>query len=388
LIPYSKQDISAVDALRVAIQTRFRSLTQGSRISLFETSIAEYVGSRYAVLVSSGTAGLHLSMLALELEKNSEVITSPMSFVATSNAIIYAGYKPKFCDINSKTLNLDAQAVESEISKNSRALVSVHFAGLPDEPSFLNKMKDTYRLRILEDAAHSLGANYSTGYKVGSCKYSDITVFSLHPVKSMTTGEGGIITTNDSNLYRKLLRLRSHGVNKLDDLFVFDLNAKTNKILNPWYYEMINLGFNYRMTEIQAELGNSQIQRLDKFIQKRRELAFNYRMLLSSCEVIEPAQSVDTAHSAHHIFPLRIKFDKVKSSRNELMAKMRNFGYMTQVHYLPIPMHPYYQSLGYDINSLPRALDYYASALSIPLFPKLKKRNQKKIIEKLKFSLK
>ena len=383
MIPYSKQEISSVDALRVAIQTKFRSLTQGPRISILEKAIAQYVGSKYAILVSSGTAGLHLSMLALGLKKNSEVITSPLSFVATSNAILYSGHTPKFCDINPDTLTLDFRNIESQITENTGAVITVHFAGLPDKPDSLSTIKKKYNLRIIEDAAHSFGAEYATGDKVGCCKFSDMTVFSLHPVKSMTTGEGGVITTNDLDLYKKLLRIRSHGINKLDDSFLSNLLSTTNGALNPWYYEMQELGFNYRLTEIQSELGLSQLNRLDGFINRRRILVQNYLELLQGNNIIRPAQQQTTLGSAHHIFPIRINFASSRINRNNLMKTLKSKGIGTQVHYIPIPLQPYYNALGFNVDDLPNAVDYYFETLTIPLFPKLKFRQQEKIIIEL-----
>lgn len=383
MIPYGKHNVKISEALKVAFQIRYRSLTQGSKIEEFEQLVATYVGCKYAVAVSSATAGLHIAMLALGLPNNSKVITSPISFVASSNSILYSGNHPVFIDVNPLTINLDLDLLEEKLQLDSeiRAVIPVHFAGLPCDMKKLNRIARDNNVRIVEDAAHALGANYETGEKVGSCKYSDLTVFSFHPVKSITTGEGGMITTNDAGLYKKLLRLRSHGINKLDDEFRNSIMSSTDGFTNPWYYEMVELGFNFRLTEIQAVLGISQMKRLDGFIKKRSKLVENYKMLLQNNHKIDFAQNTGFLGSANHIFPIRINFDKSGQSRAQIMNQLRKFGVQTQVHYIPIPTQPYYRQLGYGVEEIPNALSYYAEALTIPLFPTLTAKKQRQIIK-------
>lgn len=388
MIPYGKHYVGLSEVAHVAWQLRFRTLTQGPAIAEFEKKVADYVGAKYAVAVSSATAGLHLAFLVLDLEPSSEVLTTPLSFVASSNSIIYSGCKPRFIDIDSKTLNLDLNiAGQMLLSNNSvKALLPVHFAGLPCDMKTLQEL-NVRNLPIVEDAAHALGANYLSGSKVGSCEYSDMTVLSFHPVKSITTGEGGIVTTNNEKLYRRLLRLRSHGINKLDDSFENKQLSLTHDEINSWYYEMTELGFNYRLTELQAVLGTRQMIRLDRFISKRKELVNNYRSLLDTNVLIKFAQPAVTSNSAHHILPVRIDFTNASISRNELMARLRSQGVGSQVHYIPIPLQPYYKKLGFNMDSMPEAMNYYFQALSIPLFPKLKKRNQVSVIDALNYNL-
>lgn len=385
MIPYGKHNVKISEALKVAWQIRFHSLTQGSKIDEFEQLVAKYVGCEYAVAVSSATAGLHIAMLALDLPHNSKVITSPISFVASSNSILYSGHRPVFVDIDSSTINLDLDLLERQVNLDTdvHAVIPVHFAGLPCDMRKLNEIAKKGNIRIIEDAAHALGAIYDTGEKVGSCKYSDMTVFSFHPVKSITTGEGGMITTNDYGLYKKLLRLRSHGINKLDDEFRNPILSSTAGVTNPWYYEMIELGFNFRLTEIQAVLGISQMKRLDGFIKRRAKLVENYQKLIQNSLKIAAAQKANVAGSANHIFPIRIRFDKSPQSRNKVMNQLKNFGVHTQVHYIPIPSQPYYQQLGYEISAIPNAFSYYEEALTIPLFPNLTARKQRKVMRLL-----
>lgn len=385
MIPYGKHNVKLSEALRVAWQIRFRSLTQGSKIEEFEGLVAEYVGAKYAVAVSSATAGLHIAMLALDLPQGSKVITSPISFVASSNSILYSGHLPIFVDIEPNTLNLDLRLLENQVQQDAdvRAIIPVHFAGLPCDMATLSKTAKENGIRIIEDAAHALGASYEDGQKVGSCSFSDMTVFSFHPVKSITTGEGGMVTTNDYELYKKLIRLRSHGINKLDDEFTNQILSKTAGIINPWYYEMIELGFNFRLTEIQAILGITQMKRLDQFIAKRSKLVKNYQNLLKNNSKISPAQKGSNHGSANHIFPVRVKFHAAALSRNELMNKLKQAGVISQVHYIPIPSQPYYQQLGFSISDIPNAFSYYEEALTIPLFPNLKRREQRMIIKLL-----
>jgi UDP-4-amino-4,6-dideoxy-N-acetyl-beta-L-altrosamine transaminase len=360
-------------------------LTQGEQIEIFEKRVAQYVGANYAVAVSSATAGLHLAAIALNLPPGSKVLTSPISFVASSNSLLYAGYKPEFIDIEKKTLNMNIDLVESKIHGDNgiRAILPVHFAGLACDMKRIHGIATRNGLRIIEDAAHALGGSYESGEKVGSCKYSDMTVLSFHPVKSITTGEGGIITTNDYNLYKSLLRLRSHGINKLDDEFQNPILSRSANLVNPWYYEMIELGFNYRITEIQAVLGTSQLKRLDKFIAKRMKLVKRYRVFFESFKNLRVAQSGNFVNSANHIFPVRIDFATLGISRADLMVSLRKKQIGTQVHYIPIPLHPFYQSLGYELMEIPEAISYYEEALTLPLFPGLKSSEQKKVVSEL-----
>lgn len=386
MIPYGKHSISIMDVFRVAKQMYFSSLTQGPKIKEFEELVAKYVGAKYAVAVSSGTAGLHLALMALELPIGSEVITTPISFVASSNAAIYNKLKPKFLDIDPETLSISNKLVIEEIEKNRKvsAVIPVHFAGFATDITDIWNISNTNNIKIVEDAAHALGASYPSGEKVGCCKYSDVTVFSLHPVKTITSGEGGVITTNNYDLYKKLSSLRTHGI---DQTLKNENNilSKTEGTSNLWYYEMKSLGFHYRMTEIQAVLGISQLKRIHRFLKKRRKITniylkqFNNQSSLSSyinTNMIE--------NSACHLFILRFNFTKLKLSKNSLMFELRKKKIGSQVHYKPIPLNPYYSSLGYDMFSLPMSMAYYHQALSIPIFSRLTIRKVKKIIRTIK----
>jgi len=385
LIPYGKHNVTWGDALKVLWQIRFRSLTQGPQIEKFEFEVAKAVGAKYAVAVSSATAGLHLAALAIKLPQGSKVITSPISFVASSNSLLYAGYKPEFLDIDPNTLNLDLELIKARVELNNeiKAILPVHFAGLPCDMEKISEIALEYDLTVIEDAAHALGAEYPNGAKVGSCAYSDMTVLSFHPVKSITTGEGGMVTTNDYDLYKSLLRLRSHGINKLDDEFQDPLLSRTASTPNPWYYEMIELGYNYRMTEIQAVLGISQLKRLEKFMVKRFRKVSRYSDLFQAINAVRFAQNCDLKKSANHILPVRIDFANLKISRAALINSLRSVGVGSQVHYIPIPMQPYYKSLGYNFTNIPEAVSYYEECLSLPLFPDLSKSQQKKVVREI-----
>ena len=385
MIPYSRQTITLSDSIKVGWHVWRHSLTQGPKISEFEKAVASEVGAKYAVAVSSGTAGLHIALEALQLPKGGEVITSPISFMASSNAAFYAGLSPRFIDIDPNTLNIDIAKVGAEIVSNKKvsAVIPVHFGGLPCDMKALFEYSKTSRVAIIEDAAHALGATYECGSKVGSCKYSDMTVFSFHPVKSVTTGEGGVITTNSFDLYNMLLQLRSHGINQQKENFVIPLLASTNGVINPWYHEMVRLGYHYRLTEIQAVLGISQMKKLHKLIAKRQSKANFYDQNLSESNLCRPAQSMKVQNSARHLYVIRIDFSKIGLSRAEMMTALKENGIGTQVHYRPIPQQPFYVEMGYDFADYPEALHYYEEALSIPLYPKLKRRHQKYILKTL-----
>ncbi len=384
MIPYSKQNISFIDALVVARQVKFKSLTQGQAISKFEDSVAKYVGSRFAVAVSSGTAGLHLAHLALGQPRGSKVITSPISFVASANSILYADQCPVFIDIDPTTGNIDIEKLKDEVNKGEiRTVVPVHFAGFPCDMEEIFRICKDSSIRIIEDAAHALGGFYTTGQKIGSCVFSDLTVFSFHPVKSITTGEGGVITTNNEELYLKLIELRTHGITSNNKSITNQILGYTNGKRNVWYYEMQNLGYHYRLTEIQAVLGSAQMKKIDRFISKRKSVARRYNRMLKKIDVLELLVSNKTTNSAFHLYPIKIKFEKISISRNDLMLELRKVGIMSQVHYLPIPLHPYYQQLGYKADQIPQALDFYFNILSIPIYPNLGRFKQRKVVRNL-----
>ncbi len=385
MIPYSRQTVSLLDSLKVGWHVWRHSLTQGPMIGKFEKSVAAAVGAKYAVAVSSATAGLHIALAALEKPKGGEVLTSPISFMASSNAAFYADLVPRFIDIDPTTLNMDVAKVSAELESNNEivALIPVHFGGLPCDMQTLSQRVKSRGIPIVEDAAHALGSTYPCGSKVGSCKYSDMTVFSFHPVKSVTTGEGGVITTNDADLYNKLLQLRSHGINQQSESFANPLLAFTNGVKNPWYHEMQRLGYHYRLTEIQAVLGIAQMKKLGSFIKRRQSKANFYDEILGESSLVRPAQLVGVRDSARHLYVVRIDFSKVKISKAVLMHALSGKGIGTQVHYRPIPQQPYYENLGYDFAEFPEALNYYQEALSIPLFPVLRRSQQRYIVKTL-----
>jgi UDP-4-amino-4,6-dideoxy-N-acetyl-beta-L-altrosamine transaminase len=384
LIPYSKQSISIIDALRVARQVKFKSLTQGNRIQEFENSVADYVGSKYAVAVSSATAGLHLAHLAIGHPIGSNVATSPISFVASANTIIYSRHIPFFVDIDFDSGSMSVDKLTDLINQTKiSTVVPVHYAGLPCDMKRIHEVCKEKNISIIEDAAHALGATYDSGEKVGSCTYSDMAVFSFHPVKSITTGEGGMITTNNKELYDKLLKLRTHGIQRKEVGFQNKILGYSDGQPNLWYYEMDSLGYHYRLTEIQAVLGYSQMKRIDKFMKKRQSIAKRYDKYLSNVKNIKKSQSKNNSGSANHLYTIKIDFTKIKSSRNDLMNKLREIGIVTQVHYIPIPLHPYYKQLGYDVDNLPNTMNFYFQILSIPIYPKLSILKQFKVYKNL-----
>ncbi len=385
MIPYSKQSISIIDALRVAQQVKFKSLTQGNQIKEFENSVANYVGAKYAVAVSSATAGLHLAHLAIGHPIGSNVATSPISFVASANTIIYAGHTPFFVDIDFDSGSMSVDKLADLINQTKiSTVVPVHYAGLPCDMKRINEVCKEKNISVIEDAAHALGATYDSGEKVGSCTYSDITVFSFHPVKSITTGEGGMITTNNKKLYDKLLKLRTHGIQRKEYDFQNKILGFTDGQPNLWYYEMDSLGYHYRLTEIQAMLGFSQMKKIDRFMKKRQAIAKRYDKYLSNVKNIKKSQSKSGGVSANHLYTIKIDFTKIKLSRNDLMGKLRKIGIITQVHYIPIPLHPYYTQRGYDVDNLPNTMNFYFQILSIPIYPKLSIFKQLKVYKNLK----
>jgi len=383
ILPYGKHYIDKDDIDAVVDILKNHNLTQGKAVDSFEKAVAEYVGAKYAVAMSSWTSGLHMACLAANVGKNDCVITSPLTFVASANAAIYCDAKPIFGDIDNETLNIHPSNVEDLLkrNKNVKAIIPVHFAGLPCDMKSISAHAKKHNSMIIEDAAHALGARYDDGSMVGCCKYSDMTGFSFHPVKSIAAGEGGMITTNDENIYNKLIRIRSHGINKLGDVFVNTDMAYTNGYLNPWYYEMQELGYNYRITDIQCALGKSQLKKLPGFIKKRIELAKIYDQAFSKLKNVSIVHSKYRENSSHHLYILRINFKACKISRAELMLKLREEKILTQVHYMPVTSHPFYQELGYKTSDFKETEKYYEEALSIPLFYSLTYKEQNKVID-------
>lgn len=386
MIPYGKHHIDEQDIQAVMDVLRSGALTQGPAIDLFEQAIADYVGAKYAVAVSSGTAALHLAALVAGVGPGTSLITSPITFVASANAALYAGGRVVFADIDPDTINMSPVALREALANNSdaRAIIPVHFAGLPCDMPEIKSIADQAGAVVIEDAAHALGAHYPDGQRVGSCAYSHMTIFSFHPVKAIAAGEGGMITTNDKTIYRRLLRLRSHGINKLDDPLQLPEQAETNGIRDPWYYEMQEIGFHYRITDIQCALALSQFKKLDRFIARRRALVNKYDEQFAGMRNCRPAQAMGRDRSGHHLYVLRIDYDAAGLSRGKLIQELRLRQIGSQVHYIPVPAHPYYRRLGYKPEDYPNAQKYYQEALSIPLFYDLTDAQQGQVIAAIK----
>mgnify|MGYP001250508924 FL=1 len=386
IIPYGKHYIDQDDINSVVDILKNKNLTQGPTVLAFEKAVANFVGSKYAVAMSSWTAGLHMAYLAAGLKENDKIITSPVTFVATSNAALYCNAKPIFSDIDPETINLCSKQLEEKVQNidNIKIISPVHFSGLPCDMKEIKRIADKHKITVIEDAAHALGAKYKDGTMVGNCKYSDMTGFSFHPVKSIAAGEGGMITTNNKRLYKKLLKLRSHGINKLDDKLINTELAFTGDIKNPWYYEMQELGYNYRITDIQCALGQSQLKKLNKFIERRLELVLRYDKAFATFNNVKPIQKKYRKLSSHHLYVVEINFSNLEINRVKLMTELRNEGILTQVHYMPVTSHPYYMSLGYKTCNYRNSVDYYNKCLSLPLYYSLTNDDQSKVIKLLK----
>jgi len=380
-INYGRQWIDASDKKAVLDVLSSDLIAQGPKVEKFEKELCKLTGAKYCVVVSNGTAALHLATLALDIKKGSEGITSPITFVASANCMLYADIKPVFADINAETYNIDPEEISKKINEKTKLIIPVHFAGQPCDIKKISQIAKKNDLYLIEDAAHAIGSKYPDGSNVGNCKYSDLTTFSFHPVKTITTGEGGAITTNNKGLYQKLLLLRSHGITKVPKEF--------SQNPGPWYYEMQELGFNYRLTDIQAALGISQLKKLNKFIIKRRKIVKKYNQALSlTPNVIIPFEKLEN-YSAFHLYVLQIDFEKIGKSRKEVMEKLAKLGIGTQVHYIPVHLQPYYRkNFDYKKGDLPVAEKYYEKCLSLPLYPKMTEADVNYVVQNVKEILK
>lgn len=367
-IPYGHQTIEEEDIQAVVEVLRSDYLTTGPAIEAFEKTVAEYVGAKYAVAVSNGTAALHVACLAAGIGEGDEVITAPITFAASANCVLYCGGTPVFADIDPVTYNIDPVDIERKITSKTKAIIPVHFAGQPCDMDSIYKIAKKYNLMVIEDGAHALGAVYK-GKRVGSI--SDMTTFSFHPVKPITTGEGGMVVTSDEKLYERLKLFRSHGITR-------DEKWMTQKE-GDWYYEQLELGFNYRMTDIQAALGNSQMKKLDSFLKRRNEIAQRYNEAFRGrSELIVPEQ-LEGTNSGWHLYVIQILNEK----RKEMFDSLRKAGIGVNVHYLPVYHHPYYRRHGYEDVYCPNAEALYKNMMSLPIYPGMTEEMQEFVIEKI-----
>lgn len=378
MIYYGRQDVNEVDIAAVEAVLRSDFLTQGPVIERFEQRVAEYCGAKYAVAVSNATSALHIACMAAGLGKEDILWTSPNTFVASANCGRYCGASVDFVDINPNTYNMDVDELAEKLKNaqiHPKIVIPVHFSGQSCDMERIHKLSKEYGFIVLEDASHAIGADYKDT-KVGSCKYSDMTVFSFHPVKIITTGEGGMVLTNNENLYKKLQLFRSHGITRDKDFMQGEPDG-------PWYYEQVDLGFNYRMTDMQAALGYSQMDRVDEFVERRRYLARRYDELLKGMPLQLPCQAEQT-NSSWHLYVVRYDFLKGKLSKKELFAKMKDQGIVLNMHYIPVHTHPYYQNLGFCKGDFPAAEDYYTEAFTLPLYYNLTDEQQQQVVNALK----
>ena len=378
MIPYGKQDINQADIDSVIDVLQSDFLTQGPQVPLFEKTVAGYCGAEYGVAVNSATSALHIACLSLDLGEGDWLWTSPNSFVASANCGLYCGAKVDFVDVNPKTYNLSAKELERKLikakqdNKLPKIVIPVHFSGQSCNMKKIHALSQEYDFKIIEDASHAIGGKY-LDQPIGGCQYSDITVFSFHPVKIITTAEGGLATTNDEKLAERMQLFRSHGVTR-DPI----LMSKSSE--GDWYYQQVDLGFNYRMTELQAALGISQMQRLDDFVAKRHILQKRYDLLLSTLLITIPLQDEDS-YSALHLYPIQIDLNKVSKNREQVFDELREAGVGVNVHYIPIHTQPYYRKFGFKDGEFPNSENYYEAALSLPLYSGMSFQEQDKVVK-------
>ena len=378
MIPYGKQEITQQDIDAVVNVLKSDFLTQGPQVPLFEASIKKTVNAEYALAVNSATSALHIACLALGVGKGDVVWTTPITFVASANCALYCGADIDFVDINSDTYNLCADKLEWKLIHAKandlllpKVVIPVHLCGQPCEMDKIHKLGKEYGFSIIEDASHAIGGKYKTN-PIGNCEYSDITVFSFHPVKIVTTAEGGVVTTNTKELAAKLDLLRSHGITR-------DNSLMQNESHGGWYYEQVDLGFNYRMTEMQAALGVSQMSRLHDFVAKRNGLAARYDELLKGLPLITPYQ-IEDSYSGRHLYVIRLKLSEITLTHKECFEQLREKGIGVNLHYIPVHTQPYYKELGFVAGQFIESKKYYTDAISIPLFHTMTQEQQDKVI--------
>jgi UDP-4-amino-4,6-dideoxy-N-acetyl-beta-L-altrosamine transaminase/dTDP-4-dehydrorhamnose reductase len=395
LIPYGRHWIDENDIQAVTETLRSDRITQGPKIKEFEEKLAKYCGVQYSVAVNSGTSALHIACLVADVRNGDEVITSPITFVASANCAVYCNAKPIFADIDLKTYNIDPEEIKKKITIKTKAVIPVHLAGQSCDMEVIYKiikemeMEFNTKICIIEDACHALGSYYNQK-KVGSCTFSDMTVMSFHPVKHITTGEGGAVFTNNEFLYKKLKLLRSHGITSNPKEFIsgdrknlYDY-SNSQSLLNPWYYEQIILGYNYRITDIQTTLGISQLKKIDNVRKRRRKIINMYNQAFCKMNYIQIPFESDKCDSNFHLYILLFDFNHLGITRTQLMFKLKKLGIQTQVHYIPVHTQPFYQrNFGTSWGDCPRAEAYYQKCLSIPLYPAMTDNDVKKVINKI-----
>lgn len=368
-IPYGRQWIDEDDIQAVTETLQADYLTTGPKVKEFERHIADYVGADYAVAVSNGTAALHAACYAAGIGEGDEVITTPLTFVATSNSVLYCGARPVFVDIDPNTYNIDPNKIREKITNKTKAIIAVHFTGQPCDMEEIHKIAKENHLLVIEDAAHALGADYK-GKRIGSI--SDMTTLSFHPVKHITTGEGGMITTNSRELYEKLMLFRTHGITR-------DLSNMT-KQEGSWYYQQLELGYNYRITDIQCALGLSQMKKIDLFLSRRQEIAARYHEAFSHCDGIKLPAQAEGCHNSWHLYVIQV----MNKGRKEVFDRLVEKGIDVNVHYIPVYMQPYYQKNGYADVICPNAEMVYSRFISLPMYAKLTEKEQDYVIEQVK----
>jgi UDP-4-amino-4,6-dideoxy-N-acetyl-beta-L-altrosamine transaminase len=380
MIPYGRQDISDADIQAVVDVLRSDFLTQGPAVPAFEKSVADYCGTQHAIASNSATSALHIACLALGVGPNDVVWTSPITFVASANCALYCGAKIDFVDIDPRTYNMSVERLAEKLAqaeksgKLPKAVIPVHLCGQPCDMAGIRALSRQYGFKIIEDASHAIGGRYK-GEPIGNCRYSDITVFSFHPVKIITTAEGGMAMTNDAQLAKRMQLLRSHGITR-------DVSEMTHVPDGPWYYQQIDLGYNYRMTDLQAALGLSQMQRLDVFVAKRHAIANRYDQLLAGLPVTVPWQHPD-GYSGLHLYVIRLKLAAIGQTHRQVFESLRASGIGVNLHYIPVHLQPYYEGLGFKAGYCPEAEQYYAEAISLPMYPNLTEAQQDRVVSAL-----